>query len=86
MFRLENDNIDIKLAISSLIETVNLHQRNFETSQRNFDAVISEIREMRVDIREMQSEVRGMQTDIRGLQLENRRILDRWLGQQTDEE
>ena len=28
--RLENDVIDLKLATSSLIETVNIHQRNFE--------------------------------------------------------
>lgn len=28
--RLEDDVIDLKLATSSLIETVNIHQRNFE--------------------------------------------------------
>ena len=65
--RLEVDNIDLKLAVSALIETVDLHQRNFEASQRNFDAIVAEIRDIR--------------TDTRGLQTENRRLLNHLLGE-----
>lgn len=74
--RLENQMIDIRLAVSALLETVTQHQRNFETIQRNFeltqrniDSLVTEIRDIRADTREMQAEVRG-------LQVENRRILD----------
>ncbi|KRH96744.1 MULTISPECIES: hypothetical protein [Cylindrospermopsis] len=83
MDSMENQLIDIRLAVSALLETVAIHQRNFEVMQRNFDSVViemremqSEIREMQSEIREMQSEVREIQLDVRGLQTENRRILD----------
>ena len=66
---MENQLIDIRLAVSALLETVAIHQRNFEVMQRNFDSVV-------IEIREMQSEVREIQLDVRGLQTENRRILD----------
>jgi chromosome segregation ATPase len=67
--RLENEQIDLKLAVSSLLAVVERHQAYHETSQRNFEAIVAEIRSMRADMQEMQSEVRG-------LQVENRRILD----------
>ena len=64
--RLENSNIDIRLAVSAMIETVTQHQLNFETMQRNFEAVIAEIQIIKAEIRELQTE--------------NRRILDRVFG------
>ncbi len=74
--RMEDQLIDMRLAVSALLETVTQHQRNFETIQRNFETmnhrfidIATELRDIRVDMREMQSEVRGLQT-------ENRRILD----------
>ncbi|BAZ91037.1 hypothetical protein NIES932_25430 [Raphidiopsis curvata NIES-932] len=76
MDNMENQLIDIRLAVSALLETVAIHQRNFEVMQRNFDSVVTEMREMQSEIREIQSEVREIQLDVRGLQTENRRILD----------
>ena len=75
--RVENDVIDLKLAVSAMIETVSRHQLNFEASQRNFDRLYTEIRNLRTETRTIQSEIRGLQT-------ENRRILD--ILQQRDEE
>ena len=75
--RVENDVIDLKLAVSAMIETVSRHQLNFEASQRNFDRLYTEIRDLRTETRTIQSEIRGLQT-------ENRRILD--ILQQRDEE
>ncbi|MBW4674065.1 MAG: hypothetical protein KME52_08595 [Desmonostoc geniculatum HA4340-LM1] len=81
--RMEDQLIDMRLAVSALLETVTQHQRNFETIQRNFDTVVTEIRDIRVEMRDMrtdmlqmQAEVREIQVDVRGLQTENRRILD----------
>jgi len=76
--RLETDNIDIKLAISSLIAVVERHQTNFEV-------IVSEIRALREDTRSMQGDVRTIQGEIRGIQTENRRILDYLLGEQSDD-
>ncbi|QNP30376.1 hypothetical protein [Cylindrospermopsis curvispora] len=73
---MENQLIDIRLAVSALLETSVIYQRNFEVMQRNFDNVVVEMRQMQSEIREMQSEVREIQLDVRGLQTENRRILD----------
>ncbi len=70
--RLENDNIDIKVAVSALIETVTLHQRNFETMQRNFDR--------------MQGNIEAMQAEIRGIQMENRRLIERVFHEPDDED
>ena len=83
---LEDRQIDLRLAVSSLIETVNLHQANFEAMQRR-----AEQREMEMDrkfeifvtaLQAMQSEIKEVQSEVRGLQAENRRILDYLLGQQ----
>jgi peptidoglycan hydrolase CwlO-like protein len=89
--RLEDRQIDLRMAVSSLVDTVNLHQTNFETMQRNIELILlrmqttqSEIKEMQSEIKEMQSEIKEMQLDIKGLQAENRRILDYLLGQQSD--
>lgn len=74
--RMEDLLIDMRLAVSALLETVTQHQRNFETIQRNFqtmqgnfDIVVAEIRDIRIEMLQMQSEIRGLQT-------ENSRILD----------
>ena len=76
MDNMENQLIDIRLAVSALLETSVIYQRNFEVMQRNFDNVVVEMRQMQSEIREIQSEVREIQLDVRGLQTENRRILD----------
>ncbi|MBC5795739.1 hypothetical protein H5968_11425 [Sphaerospermopsis sp. LEGE 00249] len=76
MDKMENQLIDMRLAVSALLETATHHQRNFETMQRNFDTLVLEIRDMRSDMMQMQSEIREIQMDVRGLQTENRRILD----------
>ena len=74
--RVEDQLIDIRSAVSALLDTVTLHQRNFETIQRNFETVQNEIRDLREDMLEIKSEIRDIQLDVRGLQTENRRILD----------
>ncbi len=59
--RMDLQLIDMRLAVSALLETVTQHQRNFETVQRNFEsnnhrftAIMTEIRDIRVDMQEMQ--------------------------------
>jgi chromosome segregation ATPase len=81
--RVEDHMIDMRLAVSALLETVTQHQRNFETIQRNFETLTTEMREMRSDMQEMRSDMRDfqsqmhtMQSEIRGLQTENNRILE----------
>ena len=66
---LENEVIDIKVAISALISTTEIHQRNIETMNRNIEAMFQIMTQslQRMEI---------MESDIRGLQTENRRILD----------
>lgn len=83
MNRMEDQLIDMRLAVSALLETVTQHQRNFEITQRNFETVQNEIRDLRADmlevkteIRDIQLEIRDIKSDVRGLQTENRRILD----------
>jgi chromosome segregation ATPase len=77
--RLENETIDLRLAVSALLNTVTVHQRNFEV-------LVTEIRDIRVDMRQMEAEIKGLQTEIRGLQTENRRILDVLQGLSTEED
>ncbi|MDX2239582.1 MAG: hypothetical protein NW224_02755 [Leptolyngbyaceae cyanobacterium bins.302] len=74
--RLENGQIDLKLAVSSLLAVVERHQVYHETSQRNFERIMAEIQSMRSDMQEMRADMQEMQSEIRGLQVENRRILD----------
>ena len=74
--RMEDQLIDMRLAVSALLETVTQHQRNFETIQRNFTTIMTEIRDIRVDMQEMRIDMQEMQSEVRGLQTENRRILD----------
>ena len=60
--------IDLRLAVSGLIETANQYQQNFQL-------IVSEIVSLRQNFIVMQSEIKG-------LQMENRRILDHLFGQQ----
>jgi chromosome segregation ATPase len=86
----ENQIIDMRLAVSALLEAINHHQANHETTQRNFGIIVTELRDIRIDMRDivseirdmqsdiriMQSDIRTMQSEIRGLQTENHRILE----------
>ena len=86
--RLENREIDLRMAVSALVETVNLHQANFEAMQRNIEAMNrqSEQRARETDrkFEAIVEAIQVMQSEIRGLQTENRRILDHLLGQQDN--
>ncbi|MEG4284684.1 hypothetical protein QUB68_16265 [Microcoleus sp. A006_D1] len=98
--RLENDAIDIKVAVSALISTTEVHQRNFETINRNIETMN---RNMEIHQRNMEATNRNVdamlqlmtqslqrmevvELDIRGLQTENRRILDILQHRNTDGE
>ena len=86
--RLENREIDLRMAVSAMIDTVNLHQANFEAMQRNMEAMNRQS-EQRARENDRKFEVivqaiQTMQSEIRGLQTENRRILDHLLGQQEN--
>jgi hypothetical protein len=90
--RIENDTIDMKVAISALISTTEIHQRNIETMNRNTEIHQRNIETMNRNIEAMfqimtQSLQRMeiMELDIRGLQTENRRILDILQQRNTDE-
>jgi hypothetical protein len=75
--RIENDIMDIKLAVSALISTTEVHQRNIETMNRNIEAMFQL---MTQSLQRMEV----MESDIRGLQTENRRILDILQHRNTD--
>ncbi|MBC6422717.1 MAG: hypothetical protein GDA43_26115 [Hormoscilla sp. SP5CHS1] len=62
---------ELRATVSSLVQIVEIHQRNFEE-------IVNEIRKITVEIREMQSEIRG-------LQVENRRILEHVFGPQDND-
>ena len=76
--RLENDAIDIKVAVSALISTTEIHQRNIETMNRNIEAMLQL---MTQSLQRMEV----VESDIRGLQTENRRILDVLQQRNTDD-
>lgn len=60
--QIENHLVDMRLAISALLNSSTRHQRDVSI-------ILNELREMRIDMNQMQ-------TEIRDLQQENRRILD----------
>jgi hypothetical protein len=60
MDKMENQLIDMRLAVSGLLETTAVHQPNFDT-------LVMEIRNMRADMVQMQSEIREIQMDVQGL-------------------
>jgi hypothetical protein len=56
--RLEDEGIDLKLAVSALIETANRHQSNFER-------IVSETRDLRVETRDLGIETRTILIEMR---------------------
>lgn len=74
--RLQDQFIDMRLAVSALLETVTRHQANHEAAQRNFELLAAQTNEIRSDMRDMQRQMLTMQSEIRGLQTENNRILE----------
>lgn len=90
--RLENDAIDLKVAVSALISTTEVHQRNIETMNRNIEIQQRniEINQRNIDamLQLMTQSLQRMEVvelDIRGLQTENRRILDILQQRNTDD-
>jgi phage-related tail protein len=90
--RLENDTIDLKVAVSALISTTEVHQRNIETISRNIETMNRQMETTNRNIDAMlqlmtQSlqRMEVMELDIRGLQTENRRILDILQNRNTDD-
>ena len=97
--RLENDAIDIKVAVSALISTTEIHQRNIETMNRNIETMNRNIEIHQGNIETMNHNIEAMlqlmtqslqrmevvELDIRGLQTENRRILDVLQQRYTDD-
>lgn len=78
--------IDLRVAVSSLIETSNQFQRNFEVMAAEIVSLRRDFTVMQGEIREIQEEIRDIKVDIRGLQMENRRILDHFFGQEGNGE
>ncbi len=90
--RLENDAIDIKVAVSALISTTEVHQRNIEIMNGNIEIMNRniEIHQRHIDamLQLMTQSLQRMEVvelDIRGLQTENRRILDILQQRNTDD-
>jgi len=83
--RLENDAIDIKVAVSALISTTEVHQRNIETMNRNIEIQQGNIDAMLQLMTQSLQRMEVVELDIRGLQTENRRILDILQHRNTDD-
>ncbi|MFM9267200.1 hypothetical protein [Tychonema sp. BBK16] len=83
--RLENDAIDIKVAVSALISTTEIHQRNIETMNRNIEIHQRNIDPMLQLMTQSLQRMEVVELDIRGLQTENRRILDVLQQRNTDD-
>ena len=69
--RMEDQLIDMRLAVSALLETVTQHQRYFDLLRRNsettnnrFTAIITEIRDIRADMRDMRADMQEMPADM----------------------
>ncbi len=74
--KFEDQMIDMRLAVSAMLDTVSQHQMNFERIAIEIREMRSDMREMQVEIREIRDDTREIQLEVRGLQTENRRILD----------
>ena len=83
--RLENDAIDLKVAVSALISTTEIHQRNIETMNRNIEIHQRNIDAMLQLMTQSLQRMEVVELDIRGLQTENRRILDVLQQRHTDD-
>ncbi|WP_293338060.1 hypothetical protein [Microcoleus sp. CAWBG58] len=62
--RLENDTIDLKVAVSALISTTEVHQRNIETMNRNIETMNRNIETMN----------RNMEIHQRNMEATNRNV------------
>jgi len=74
--QLENDAIDIKMAVSTLLTTVEIHQRDMEAFRINADRTNRNVEAILQIMSQSLERMEVMESDIRGLQTENRRILD----------
>ncbi len=74
--RLENDVIDIKMAVSALLTTVEIHQQDMNTFRLNANRTHQNVEAMLQIMTQSLQRMEVMESDIRGLQTENRRILD----------
>jgi 5-bromo-4-chloroindolyl phosphate hydrolysis protein len=74
--RLENGMIDIKMAVSALLSTVEIHQRDMDVFRANADRTNQNIEAMVQIMTQSLQRMEVMESDIRGLQTENHRILD----------
>ncbi|MFB2835573.1 hypothetical protein [Floridanema evergladense] len=61
---------ELRSTVSSLVQIVEIHQRNHEVSQRNFEAI--------------QRHIETMTAEIRGLRTESQRILEHLFGRQEE--
>lgn len=76
--------IDIKMAVSALLSTVEIHQRDMEVFRINADRTNQNVEALLHIMNQSLQRMEVMESDIRGLQTENRRILD-ILQNSTDE-
>lgn len=74
--RVENQIIDLNLAVSALVEHGNQMQENFVVVVNEIRSLRSDFVEMQSRFLDMQSQFLDMQSEIRGLQTENHRILE----------
>ncbi|RCJ17387.1 hypothetical protein A6770_34070 [Nostoc minutum NIES-26] len=93
---LERNMTDLRAAAEALLQTAQIHQRNFETvstelqslrqrqleSDRRFEIMLAELRQIKI---ESDARFNSLQSEIQGLQTENQRILDRLFNQQNGE-
>ncbi|HBL12408.1 MAG TPA: hypothetical protein DD379_13560 [Cyanobacteria bacterium UBA11162] len=61
MTRLSADIAELRATVNSLVQVVEIHQRNHEVSQRNFDAILTEIRGLRTESQRMLEHLFGGQ-------------------------
>ncbi|MFN6567707.1 hypothetical protein [Dendronalium sp. ChiSLP03b] len=87
---------DLRAAAEALLQTAQIHHRNFETvstelqslrqrqleSDRRFEIMLAELRQIKI---ESDARFNSLQSEIQGLQTENQRILDRLFNQQNGE-
>lgn len=76
MNRLENDTIDIKMAVSALLSTVEIHRRDMEAFRTNADRTKQNVEAIVQIMHQSLQRIESIESDIRGLQTENRRSLD----------
>lgn len=74
--RLENSEIEMKMAISALLSTVEIHQRDMEVFRANADRTNRNVEAMLQMMQQSLQRMEIVESDIRGLQTENHRILD----------